>query len=217
MNLNRGVNNLKRALIISGGEVDNYNFYKSYINDDDFIICADGCIKHLNAIEKLPDVFVGDFDSSSENELCEGIEIYKHNPKKNDTDTKLAVDVAFENGYGNIEILCGLGGRVDHLLANVFLLKYIHDNGGTGKIVDEKNTILLLTDKVILEKEENAFVSVVPISSTLNGVTNKGLVYPLNDYTMHFGTTRGISNEFTEDFAQISIDTGEALVIISKE
>lgn len=208
---------MKRALIVSGGEVNDYSFYKNYIRDDDFIICADGGIKHLNAIGKTPDVFVGDFDSCNANELCEGIEIYKHNPMKNDTDTKLAIDIAFENGYGNIEILCGLGGRVDHLLANVFLLKYIHEKGGTGKIVDEKNTILLLTDKVILEKEDNAFVSLVPISSTLNGVTNKGLVYPLNDYTMHFGTTRGISNEFAEDFAQISIDTGEALVIISKD
>ena len=208
---------MKRALIIVNGEVNDYEFYKNYISDDDFIICADGGIKHLNAIGKIPDVFVGDFDSCNANELCEGIEIHKHNAKKNDTDTKLAIDIAFENGYGNIEILGGLGGRVDHLLANVFLLKYIHENGGTGKIVDEKNTILLLTDKVILEKEDNAFVSVVPISSTLNGVTNKGLVYPLNDYTMHLGTTRGISNEFADDFAQISIDTGEALVIISKD
>ena len=208
---------MKRALIIVNGEVNDYEFYKNYISDDDFIICADGGIKHLNAIGKIPDVFVGDFDSCNANELCEGIEIHKHNAKKNDTDTKLAIDIAFEYGYGNIEILGGLGGRVDHLLANVFLLKYIHENGGTGKIVDEKNTILLLTDKVILEKEDNVFVSLVPISSTLNGVTNKGLVYPLNDYTMHFGTTRGISNEFADDFAQISIDTGEALVIISKD
>ena len=208
---------MKRALIIVNGEINDYDFYKNYIREDDFIICADGGIKHLNAIGKTPDVFVGDFDSCNANELCEGIEIYKHNPQKNDTDTKLAIDIAFENGYGNVEILGGLGGRVDHLLANVFLLKYIHENGGTGKIVDEKNTIVLLTDKVILEKEDNAFVSVVPISSTLNGVTNKGLIYPLNDYTMHFGTTRGISNEFADDFAQISIDTGEALVIISKD
>lgn len=208
---------MKKALIIVNGEISDYNFYKNYIGEDDFIICADGGIKHLNAIGKTPDVFVGDFDSCDANELCEGIEIYKHKPKKNDTDTKLAIDIAFEYGYGNIEILGGLGGRVDHLLANVFLLKYIHENGGTGKIVDEKNTILLLTDKVVLEKEDNAFVSLVPISSTINGVTNKGLLYPLNDYTMHFGTTRGISNEFAEDFAQISIDTGEALVIISKD
>ncbi len=217
MNLNRGANNLKRALIIVNGEINDYDYYKNYINDDDFIICADGGIKHLNAIGVTPDVFVGDFDSSSPDQLIGDVEIQKHNPIKNYTDTKLAIDIAFEKGYGNIEILGGLGGRVDHLLANVFLLKYIHENGGVGKIVDEKNMVMLLTDTITLNKENNSFVSLVPLTPTVEGITNKGLIYPLNDFCMRFGSTRGISNEFADDSAEITIKKGEALVIISKE
>lgn len=208
---------MKRALIIVNGEINDYEFYKNYIKDDDFIICADGGIKHLNVMGKTPDVFVGDFDSSSPDELAYEVEIQKHNPIKNDTDTKLAIDIAFERGYGNIEILCGLGGRVDHMLANIFLLKYIRENGGTGKIVDEKNTVLLLTDSVKLKKVDGAFVSLVPISENLEGITNTGLMYPLNDFSIPFGSTRGISNEFASDTAEISIKKGQALVIISKD
>lgn len=208
---------MKRALIIVNGKVNDYDFYKSYIKEDDFIICADGGIKHLNAIGKTPDVFVGDFDSSNICDISGDVEIQKHNPMKNDTDTTLAIDIAFEKGYENIEILGGLGGRVDHLLANVFLLKYIQKNGGIGKIVDEKNTVMLLIDTIKLDRVENAFVSLIPITETLEGVTNSGLLYPLNDYDMSFGTTRGISNEFSESTAEISIKRGEALVIISKD
>ncbi len=208
---------MKRALIIVNGKVNDYDFYKNYIKEDDFIICADGGIKHLNAIGKTPDVFVGDFDSCDVFELDGEMEIQKHNPMKNDTDTKLAIDTAFEKGYENIEILGGLGGRVDHLLANVFLLKYIHENGGIGKIVDEKNTIILLTDTVSIAREDGAFVSLIPITENLEGVTNTGLKYPLNDFNMRFGTTRGISNEFLDNTAEISIKKGQALVVISKD
>lgn len=208
---------MKRALIIVNGKVNDYDFYKNYINDDDFIVCADGGIKHLNVIGIAPDIFVGDFDSCNICDVSGDVEIQSHNPMKNDTDTKLAIDIAFEKGYETIEILGGLGGRVDHLLANIFLLRYIHENGGCGKIIDEKNTIMLITDTVTFEKEENAYVSLIPITEKLEGVTNTGLKYPLNDFNMRFGTTRGISNEFSESAAEISIKKGQALVVISKD
>ena len=100
---------MKRALIIVNGEVNDYDFYKNYIREDDFIVCADGGIKHLNAIGKTPDIFVGDFDSCNANELCEGIEIYKHNPKK----TPRSPACSGETGVGSFgKDLRIVGGRI---------------------------------------------------------------------------------------------------------
>jgi thiamine pyrophosphokinase len=55
------------------------------------------------------------------------------------------------------------------------------------------------------------------VTPTVRGVTLQGLSYPLEDHTLEMGTTLGISNYFSESWAQIKILSGTLLVIRSMD
>ena len=56
-----------RAVIIGNGDIKDYQYIKSKINDNDFIICADGGYNHAEKMGIVPDVLIGDFDSAELN------------------------------------------------------------------------------------------------------------------------------------------------------
>ena len=60
---------MPRAIIISNGKINDYSYYKNKIREDDYIICADGGIKHLLQMGVCPDLWLGDFDSCRFSEL----------------------------------------------------------------------------------------------------------------------------------------------------
>ena len=57
-----------KAVIVSGGTVDNYSFYSEILKDK-YIICADGGIYLLQKLNIKPDMFLGDFDSCNFDEI----------------------------------------------------------------------------------------------------------------------------------------------------
>ena len=73
-----------RAVIIGNGDIKDYQYIKSKINDDDFIICADGGYNHAEKMGIVPDVLVGDFDSAKNFEKVKDRIEY---PKRKDLQT----------------------------------------------------------------------------------------------------------------------------------
>jgi thiamine pyrophosphokinase len=96
-------------------------------------------------------------------------------------------------------------------------LKKLLDVGIKGKIIDEHNEIVLINDSISLEREEGVRLSLVPLTEKVTGVTTKGLRYPLENATMEISSTLGVSNEFKEDTATVSITGGLLLVIKSRD
>lgn len=81
-----------RAVIIGNGDIKDYQYIKSKINDDDFIICADGGYNHAEKMGIVSDVLIGDFDSAKNFEKVKDRIEY---PKRKDfTDGELAVSYA---------------------------------------------------------------------------------------------------------------------------
>lgn len=181
------------------------------------IIAADGGARHLLAAGLVPDVAVGDFDSLSAADLdalrVSGCEILSYPAAKDVTDTQIAVEQALERGAGEITIFGGMGSRLDHSLANVLLLKLIHEKGGRGRVTDGEQTAELLVDHVELSGRPGDVVSVVPLTAKLEGLTIKGLKFPLHEATVPMGSSLTISNEFGESaFAEITLRKGMAAV-----
>ncbi len=58
------VNSTSRCVIISASPELDSEFLKTKINSDDYIICADGGADKLIPIGIVPDLIIGDFDSS---------------------------------------------------------------------------------------------------------------------------------------------------------
>lgn len=209
------------CLIVSNGTIENYDFYKNILRNMDLIVCADGGAKHLINLGILPDIVVGDLDSIDDIDkefFCsKNIDFIKFPVNKDATDTELATDIVLSQNPKSITYIGTLGSRMDHTLANINLLKKSLDKGIQAKIVNEKNEIYLIDRQIDLENNGNEFVSIIPVSSSVKGITLEGLKFSLDDIEIPFGSTLGISNKFIEKKAKIKIKEGLLLVIKSKD
>ncbi len=207
------------AVIVAGGTINDYDFYKDILKDK-FIICADGGIHHLQRLNISPNLFLGDFDSCNFDEIkksgiIDNSEIKKYKIEKDATDTHIAIDEAIEKGYKSITIIGAVGTRLDHSIANVFLLKYMLDKNVDGKIINEKNEIFLTDKPIEISPRQGKKLSFIPICDTVKNLTLKNLKYPLLNYNLKMGDTITVSNEFTSENAIAKFDEGILLVIIS--
>ncbi|WP_270739296.1 thiamine diphosphokinase [Massilioclostridium coli] len=201
-----------RAVIITGGSIQNYPAIKQYIQPNDYIICADSGYDHAIKMEITPNLLVGDMDSIHADLPTENIRIFP--AKKDDTDTEIAISAALEQGCDDILILGGIGSRMDHTLANILFLKQLHDQKISAKIVNENNEIRLMgsQENITLQGHPGDLLSLIPITDCI-GVTNKGFEYPLIQEDLPLGTTRGVSNVFLSDTGSISLQNGLLLVM----
>ncbi len=202
-----------KALIFSGGEFSSLPEYIN-VNEYELIIAADSGYLSAQNAGVTPNIFIGDFDSVPESEVCSP-EIIRLYPVKDMTDTQEAIDVAIARGAKEITILGALGGRIDHTLANLHLLKYARDKGVAAEITDVDSYICLVEKSLTIARHEGFCLSLIPLTDC-TGVSISGVYYPLDNAQMPVGIPYGISNEFTEDTAQITVEAGELLLMLCK-
>ena len=197
-----------KAVVFANADINDYGFCEKYIKDA-AIICCDGGMRHTMKLGITPDYIVGDFDSVSD----EVLEYYR----KDETDMELGIRHAVEIGADDITIIGGIGSRMDHTLANVFMLIRIDKLGLKGRLVNENNIITLCTGRCELEGEKGDLVSFIPITPEVKGVTTSGLEYPLDKATLYMDSPLGVSNVMTGKNASYSFDEGMALIIRAKD
>lgn len=211
----------KSALIICNGEIADYDYMKKYISYNQLVICVDGGVRHLDGLQINPDLILGDFDSAKKADLDnyseQGIEILEYPPEKDFTDTELALEEATKRGINKIIFLGATGTRLDHTLANIFLLKKAMELGIEAFVANENNEIYIVNSEIRIAREEGYKLSILPVDGPANGVTTLGLYFPLKDATLPLGPARGISNEFTAEWAEISVKNGLLLVIKARD
>ena len=209
----------QKIIIVSGGRlVDPVFFHKKFAQAGNFlVICCDGGARNFQYLGIKPDVVIGDMDSIDPALLAsysaQGIKIIKYSANKDFTDTELALDYALNLNPEEIFIWGALGGRVDHTLANVFLLCKGQEKGINTYLVDEYGEAFVLDKKAIFINEIGKTVSLLALSPRVTGITLTGFLYPLEKGTLKMGETRGISNIINEDRAGISVRSGKLLVI----
>ncbi len=203
-----------RAVIFANASLNQTGAITDHLHPGDWIIAADGGARHCKALGLLPHTAIGDFDSLSEAELQElaaqGVEIIRHPRRKDFTDLELALQLAVERAAGEIVVFAGLGERWDMTLANLLLPAAAHLRGVSIRLVDGAQEITLLCGGCLvhLEGSPGDVVSLIPISGDARGVTTQGLEYPLDNETLYFGATRGVSNVLLAKQAQISLADG---------
>ncbi|MCX7771521.1 MAG: thiamine diphosphokinase [Clostridia bacterium] len=210
-----------RALIVGSGDLTDKGLLHTRHQWADRVIAADGGAKHLLKAGLKPHILLGDFDSLAR-ELLEKIkesetEILSFPTKKDFTDMELAIDLAIERGAEELVILGASGSRLDHTLANIFLLTGLTEKGIKACLEDSHNQIFAIKDEIRIQKQENRKVSLVALSPTVEGLSTQGLAYPLSDATLRMGVSLGVSNEFEADEAVVSIKKGLLLVFVSKD
>jgi thiamine pyrophosphokinase len=210
-----------RVLIISNGDIKDYDFYKNLTKEVDIVICADGGANHAYQMKLKPHLIVGDLDSIKEEVLefyeNKGVKIEKYSPMKDETDTQLAMIKAIELGAKEIIFTGVFGERFDHSYANLSLLLYLLNRNIKGKIINEKNEIYLIDKFLEIEGKKGELLSLLPYSKDVKGIYTKGLFYALSGQSMDLEMPYGISNVFIEDKATIKIEEGLLLVIKPRE
>lgn len=203
--------------IITNGLVVDDKFYEPKLQKYDFIVCADGGLRYAFNMGIVPDVILGDFDSTPpsllENYKKMGCEIITYPTIKNETDTELALDYAIAKKPREIDILAGLGTRFDHSLANVHLLRKALEKGILARIITENNEVMVIDTCIRIMGEINEGVSLLPLTEVVTGVVTRGLGYPITDGILEIGKPYGISNYLSDTKADIKISSGLLLVM----
>lgn len=211
-----------KILLISGGYINTEwaaDFLK--LNDYDKIIAVDGGLSAANLLHVRPDIVVGDFDTVSP-EVLEEYEkagqgmVIRLNPMKDDTDTQHAANLAIDMGAKEIHIIGGTGGRADHGLSNIYILKMAYKSGVKAYMYDEINKIYVIDGYCKLKRDPayGKYISFIQLEGPALDVTMKGFVYNVEHFD--FDTSReyrlGVSNEFAEEEAEINIGNGMFIV-----
>lgn len=207
---------MKKVLILVNGEYGNYYFCKP-LEGYDMIICADNGMHHARHLKLIPDLIVGDFDSSSLEDLAffkeMGVKIETFDSHKDATDTELAVDRAVEAGATEIIIWGGVGTRLDHSLGNVQILYKLLKKNIKATLMNPYNTVYLAEKHLIVQGKVGQTISLLPFAGAVKGITTRFLEYPLKDATLSLGSSLGISNVMEQASAEIKIEEGILLVI----
>lgn len=198
-----------RAAILANGEIQNYEALKPYLKKDDYVICADGGLRHAEKLGLSPNLVMGDMDSVSS--FPEHVQKVIFPVRKNATDGQIVIEYALEQGFSELLLLGFFGGRADHFLTNMFLLTKTKEIDAL--MAENGCEIRLCKRENIISGKPGDVISIIPLSETLSGITTQGLDYPLADGTLYFGDSRGNSNVMTGTECRISTKNGTGLII----
>lgn len=212
----------KRACIITGGVVSQELLF-TVLQKGIYavVIAVDGGLRAAHQLKISPDYIVGDFDTVSPDllEEYETEKIVRHSPEKDQTDTELAIDIAVQSGCLEIDFFGATGSRLDHSLANVFLLQRLLETGVEGTIWNDNNRLYLKNKGFTIRKEEayGDYVSLLPLSETVEQVTLTGFKYPVTNRAFKRACSLGISNEIVAEEAIVEFAGGIFIVVESRD
>ena len=186
---------MKRAVIFAGGDMDADGVWDAAERKDWLVICADGGFRHARRLGIQPDVIIGDCDSTDVPYPKEIPHII-HPAEKDETDTRLCLDWAIEQGCKEVLILGGLGGRLDHEFSNYSLLLYGLKQGVSVRLVNGRNEIWMADKSFTLDSGEKKYVSFFPYGGAVEGFGIRGLKYELEPITLACDTVLTACNEF---------------------
>lgn len=214
---------MQRCILIGAGDC---NVQKIETKPEDFVIAVDGGYDTCRKYDIVPDLIVGDFDSAQESDMPQIAEIAKIAPdhvvvlptEKDDTDMLAAIRIGLLEGCQEFRIYGGMGGRLEHTLANLQCLIYLKQCSAVGYLMDDKTTAFVMQNETVWFKPEGkGFLSLFSLGEKASGVTIRNLKYEMQDGEMTNSFPIGISNEFIGKRSSVTVEQGMLAVILSEK
>ncbi|MHB8962523.1 MAG: thiamine diphosphokinase [Saccharofermentanales bacterium] len=214
------------GLISLGGHCIYNEKLKEICAKAEFVVAADGGMKHLAALGIRPDILVGDMDSISGTLLMNvqsdpGIEVVRYDTRKNMTDSEIAVQNAISHACSSLLLIGASGSRPDHVLSNQMMAASIAQKGIPCILTDGITSIFTVTAenspfRYPLQglRVDADVISIIPVIGDARNLSIRNLEYPLPEPFLAFGSTRAVSNTICgssgtgEEYAEISLDSG---------
>lgn len=180
------------------------------------VIAADSGIRHAAQIGIEPELWVGDFDSGSQELLTE----WRRVPRevfpagKDQTDGELAVAAAIARGATALTLVGAFGGaRADHAYLHLAMAVRLAEQGLSILLTSgrQEGAPILPGQATAYDLADGTLFSILGLSD-LEGLTVAGARWPLDRVTMPFGSTLTISNE-VQGRLSIELGSGRALLL----
>lgn len=200
------------CLIISGGE---FSPPPEELRAANYIIACDAGYRHAQRLGLVPDLIVGDFDSAPP--PVTDIPVERFPSRKDDTDTMLAARRALARGAKRVAICCAFGGRLDHTLANLQTAAFLATHGVCVRLVGTDTDATVLTGGSLrIPRRDGWSLSLFSLSERCEGVAIRGAEYGGDGMTLEGRLPMGVSNVWASDAAEIEVQSGILLVMLSR-
>lgn len=214
----------KKAVIVAGGTTGNLNEHQSLLKNADVIIGVDGGAVALLEAGVRVDVAIGDFDSIS----AENLQLLKDKaekvielPAEKDlTDTEAALEYAAQQLEVDTIFMLGLfGGRVDHMMSNLWVAYHPDFQGIIEKVVmiDEANTLSFYRPGSyhVHKEEDKKYLSFISMTA-VEDLRLSGVKYSLDGKDFDHPIAL-VSNEFLDKEMNFSFAAGLIAMVQSKD
>ena len=205
---------MNTVLIFTGGEYLTESLEEE-VPTADLIVAADSGYDHAVAQGYAVDLLIGDLDSIQTRDIPSRVVVERHRTDKDATDLELAFEKVVVQRPQRVVVIGGAGGRVDHELATAGLL--CSERWSEIEEIDwvtGRGWAHVIRDRRIIHGDVGATLTLIPMGGDVSGVRTRGLRWDLRGETLHHGTTRGVSNEFTAPVADIRVELGCLLAVI---
>ena len=210
-----------RIAVLANGSWD-LAWGSRFLENVDYLICADGGADHALDSGRMPDMLVGDLDSVSEIALKKctdaGCVIRRVPGEKDQTDLELALGEAEKQavlaGAGDIWLLGAAGGRHDHFLGNIALLLAFARKGYRVRMADAGQEIWVVRSEERIRGKAGQKLSLLALSEEAS-LTTEGLYYPLIRGVLRQDSSLGLSNVFLGEEAKLQIHSGWVLAVLT--
>ncbi|MEW5816451.1 MAG: thiamine diphosphokinase [Spirochaetota bacterium] len=201
-----------KGILFTGGHGPEKRFIESFLAEADRVIAADSGADLAASFGIMPDIIVGDMDSLSDKTVLRSSpkeKVMIFNSDKDETDTEIALRLLHENGCSEITIVGGGGGRLDHLIAILYLFeREIYPL----RWITHDEVVVCIDATLELEVKKGERVSFFPIGKDKCTMKTRGLKWPLDGLQWQRGDF-GISNICTEERLSVTMQSGRIILI----
>ncbi len=162
----------------------------------------------------IPVKAFGDFDSLSDDERRwvddKEMELSVYPCEKDETDMEIGLNWVLKQKPDQVILLGATGGRLDHLFMNAHLILLGVRKGISIYIQDRWNKFTIWGPGTYrVNRSSYSYVSLIPLTNEVIGLTLKGFRYPLDNATIKQGSSLSLSNEIIEEYGIISFSQGQ--------
>lgn len=177
-------------------------------------IAADAGMNHAKTLGITPELWVGDFDSVTDEIAAEYASVpqNRYPQEKDNTDGELAVAEAIKRGATSLVLAGAFGGRADHAFLHVSLAIRRAKEGMPVVITSgDQEAHPLLPGSRDFDFDDGTLFSILGYSH-LSGVSVMGARWPLDGVEVPFGSSLTLSNEVRGGL-RVSLGVGRAVLL----